>query len=644
MALLHRILVVGLGVVCLNGHAMATGPYAAPPMLDAAVASGSLPPVQERLPREPAIIDTGGEIGRYGGELRVVSSSANQLSELTVILPEPLLRFDADGRTVVPNVARHWELSEDGRLITIYLREGMRWSDGEPVTVDDVLFAYDDVIRNLDISPIFSPRYLVGGKPMQIERVDDHTFRIHFAEPYGAVPYMLTHARLKEALVLPKHWLRQFHPRYRPISELEDLAREHGFAAWDELFRDRNALSNSWGISPQTSPEYPTLSAWKVASAPSSGHVILERNPYYWKVDRAGNQLPYIDSIHSTEVIQKEARSIKIISGNVDLAAMAGAFEDAPLYLTNRQRGNYRVHFWECNWGTRVACYLNQTARDPVLRKIFQNRDFRIALSLGIDRQEINDVLYFGQCMPRQLTVNRVCSYFDDSYTRIHAEYDPQRANRMLDEIGLKRRHPGGWRLRPDGKILAISCPVLDGGFRPQTAEMLKDYWEDLGILMAVRIMEPSLWVTRWEANALDILVRPDDVATDIMVLSNSVYGLEYWGRSWFLHFNSQGARGEQPPDHIVKLYEIWRQMRSTIDDAKRVALGRQLIRSQAENLWGIGTVGRNRRPIIVSNRLHNVPAEGLWGYPWLATVLHHPEQFFLDRDDQEADGAEPEN
>ena len=637
---LVRTLVVCVVASCLSDRAIGTGPFAEPPALGDEVRAGNLPPVRERLPREPAVVDTGGKIGRYGGRMRVISSTPNQLSELSVILPEPLLRFDPDGRTVVPNVARHWELSDDGTSITIHLRAGMRWSDGEPVTVDDVLFAYDDVLRNEAITPVFPSRYLVGGEPMEVERIDDTTFRMRFAEPYGAIAYMLTHARGPEALLLPKHWLRRFHPRYRSESQLADLAREHGFSSWQELFRDRNALSKPWGVTPQTAPDYPTLSAWNVASVPSPGHVVLERNPYYWKVDREGNQLPYIDSIVSTQISQKEAQSIEIISGKVDLAAMEGPFEDAPLFLSHRQRGGYRVHFWECNWGTRVACYLNQTVRDPVLRDIFQNRDFRIALSLGINRQEINEVLYFGQCMPRQLTVNRVCSYFEESFVHVHAEYDLDRANRMLDEIGLKRRRPGGWRLRPDGKILAISCPVLNGGFRPQTAELIKDYWEDLGILVAVRIMEPTLWFTRAQANSLDILLRPDDVATDVMVLSTMVYGIQHWGRTWFMYLNSQGRTGEKPPDRIMELYEIWLRMRSTTDVSQRAALGRQLIRSQAENLWGIGTVGRNTRPIIVSNRLKNVPSDGLWGYPWLATALHHPEQFFLEEDDPESDGA----
>ena len=614
--------------------------YTEAPMLGALVEAGSLPPVQKRLPHEPPVVDTGGEIGRYGGQMRVISSQPNRMGELSVVLPEPLLRFDPDGRTVVPNVARHWELSEDGTSITIHLRKGMRWSDGAPVTVDDVLFAYDDVLRNEKIMPVFPARYTVGGKPMQMQRIDDYTFRMDFAEPCGAFPYFLTHARGPDSLLLPKHWLRKYHAKYTDPAQLEELARERGFSQWYELFQDRNAESRLEGIGPLTAPDYPVLSAWHVVSVPSAGHVILERNPYYWKVDREGHQLPYIDSILSTFMGQKEAQGIAIISGDVDLAAMEGGFDDAPLFLSHRERGNYQVHFWECNWGTRVACYLNQTHRDPVLRKIFQNRDFRIALSLGINREEINNVLYFGQCMPRQLTVNRVCSYFEAEFASIHAEYDPDRANRMLDEIGLHRRRPGGWRLRPDGRILAFSCPVLEGGFRPQTAELLKDYWEDLGILMAVRVMEHSLFATRRQANALDILLYPDDVATDVMVLNSPVYGLHNWGWSWHLYLSTQGRTGERPPDHVMKLHEIWQQMRRTADVNERLTLGRKLIRSQAENLWGIGTVGRNSRPIIVTNRLRNVPAEGLWGWPWLATVLHHPEQFYLSNDESDSDGA----
>jgi len=304
--------------------------------------------------------------------------------------------------------------------------------------------------------------------------------------------------------------------------------------------------------------------------------------------------------------------------------------------MNHRQQGNYRVYFYECNWGSRVAYYLNQTHRDPVLREIFQNRKFRIALSLGINRSEINQVLHFGKCQPKQLTVNPVCSYYRSEFGQSYAEYDPEKANQLLDEIGLHQRR-GGWRIRPDGEILAISCEVLEGGFRPQTTELIKEYWEDLGILVAFRVVDHNLWRTRWQGNLLDIMIFPDDVATDVSVLNVMVYGIQNWAPQWWRYFSSNGEKGEKPPPGIRQLYNIWREMVRTTDEAHRTRLGTELIRSQAENLWGLGTIARMVRPIIVSHRLHNVPEQGLWGYPWRATSLHHPEQFYLAQNNDSA-------
>ena len=638
-------------LTCHGAHVFAADQSIEPPLLQAPilqapiledqVRSGRLPPVGERLPNEPAVVDAAGVIGRYGGQLRVMSSNPTQLNELTYFLTEPMLRFAADGRTIRPNVARRWLMSDDGRTITIWLRKGMRWSDGAPLTVQDVLFAFEDVLKNEALTPVFPSAYACGGEPMQIEAIDDHAFRIRFAEPYGSFPYFLIHSVASRSLVMPRHWLKQFHPKYTPEAEILKRAREHGFEQWHELFLDQNFLVRATGVGPNTPPQYPVLSAWHVHSAPAEGNVLLSRNPYYWKVDRAGNQLPYIDTIHSTFIAKHEAQNLKLISGQIDFAGMEGTFDNAPLFLSHRRKGRYRVFFWECNWGARVAFYLNQTHRDPVLRALFQDREFHIALSLGINRAQINDVLYFGKCQPQQLTANPACSYYESRFARAHAQYDADEANRILDRIGLAARR-GRWRVRPDGKVLTINCQVLDGGFRPQTAELVKEYWEDLGVLVSMRVVDPNLWRTRAGANAMDVCIYPDDVATDVMILNAPVYGIQTWAPLWARYFNSGGAKGEQPPPHVVELYEAWSQMRRTTNDARRIELGKKLIRSQAQNLWGIGTVGRLVRPIIVSNRMRNVPAEGLWGYPWLATCLHHPERFFLVGEGEASDEAIP--
>jgi peptide/nickel transport system substrate-binding protein len=554
------------------------------PLLAEQVKAGLLLPVAQRLPKDPALVDVPGhKIGKFGGQLEVLSSSVTNMTEMDFILIEPLIRFQADGKTLAPNLAREWKIADEGRSITIFLREGMRWSDGQLVTMEDVLFAWNDVICNNKITPVMPPIYVVDGQPMRLQPIDDFTFELRFSQPYGAILYALTRSILESSLILPKHYLRQFHPRYRPESEIKALAMKAGYNEWYQLFNRQNAALNPSSL--QVPPDCPVLTAWKVRQSPAPNHVILERNPYYWKVDRDGNQLPYIDRIHSECIANPEVRNLKLISGQVDLGAMEGAFDTTPLFLSHAKNNHYRVCFWTCNWGSRVALYLNQTHPDLVLRKIFQEKEFRIALSLGINREEINKVLYFGRCTPRQLTVNPVCSFFQEGFDKVYAQYDPALANRKLDALGLKRRQTGGWRYRPDGKVLAISCEVYDGGFRPQTTELIKEYWEELGILVDFRVINDMLWLTRYQANALDLVIVPDDVATDITVLNTPVYMISYWAPLWSRYLMSEGKQGERPPPLVWDMYNCWKTLRGTTDPDKRLCLGRWLIGTQAENL-----------------------------------------------------------
>ena len=306
----------------------------------------------------------------------------------------------------------------------------------------------------------------------------------------------------------------------------------------------------------------------------------------------------------------------------------------------------YPKNSWQESTGSRVSYYFNQTHRDPVLRKIFQDRRFRIALSLAIDRQEINEMVYFGKCKPRQETVNRMCSFFEPEFATIYAQYDPERANRLLDEMGLQRRGPGGWRYRPDGQQLVISMNLYDVPPVVKTAELVKEHWAAVGVVLNWRMVRNDL-VGLWiRGNSLDMLNDSNNVATEIMVLRELLLRIRYWAPLWYRWLHSQGQQGEEPPQQIKDLYKVWKDLRKTADPKERIRLGKKLIRSQAENLWGIGTIGDTFRPIIINNRLHNVPefmkdkdgnlVEGepaLWGYPWYGTLLHHPEQFYIEED-----------
>ncbi len=614
------------------------------PMLRARVEAGELPPVSQRLPADPMVVRPYERVGIYGGRLRVITGEAQRLIECLYMLMTPLLRFASDGRTIVPNVARHWEMSDDGRVFTIYLRRGMKWSDGVPVTVRDVQFAWEDILLDPELTPVVPVAFSVAGKPMKVEPVDDHTFRLVFAEPYGALPYFLTRTQQVLSLVQPAHYLKRFHRNYAPLEDLERMARDHGVERWYELFTLVNFARKAPG--PTVPPDFPTLAPWQVAESPATGHVILRRNPFHWQVDTEGNQLPYIDEIHSQWFGNPEARNLKAVTGEIDFVRSFARFNDAPLFLSNQAKGNYRVMFWKANHGTRVAYYFNQTHVDPAKRAVYQDRRFRIALSHAIDRDEINDVVYYGQGKPRQDTANSVSSFFEPHFATAHLAYDPERAERMLDEIGLHRRGVAGWRTLPSGRTLSITLDVFPLEPYGRSAELIREYWQSVGILINCRTVQGALTAARVQGNEHDVVGYPNDVATDPMVINRPLYEINAWAPLWSRWFQSPEDRrhGERPPRAIVDLYDAWRELRTTTVAEQRVRLGKQIMQYQADHLLAIGTVGETLNPVIVANRLHNVPRwrtdengrilEGqraLSGWPWLATFLHHPEQWFLE-------------
>jgi len=600
------------------------------------VAERKLPPVDERLPADPLVVECVDRIGVYGGEIRTITPVPTWLVEEMYMLREPLVRFAGDGVTIEPNLAESWEMANDWRSIVVHLRRGLRWSDGVPVTTEDVLFAWNDVLLNEEITPIPPSHFVVEGVPMRVQALDDLRFRVSFNEPYGSMVYALIQSVTASSLVQPKHYLKRFHAAYGSREEIEIEARAHGFDHWFEWFRDVNHTVR-W-TNGQTPPDYPTLSAWRILDAPVSGHVILERNPYYWKIDTDGNQLPYIDRIHSEYMATPESRNLVYISGEIDFAQ--NSMQNGPLLLSHQSRGNYTVRLWPEIQGSRVTLFLNQTHPDPDLRRLFRKPEFRRALSLAINREEINTILHFGKCNPRQWTVNPASSFYESQWEQSYAEFDPGKGNLILDQLGLERKGPRGWRHFPNGRQVVINPVVIEGGFRPETMELVGDYWAAVGILLNWRVVQTELVITKLKGNLLDLAVYPCESSSDIGFIFHPLLQIGYWGPRWADWFLSNGAQGEKPPEEILSLWRTWKKMRQTGDPAERIRLGKEIVRSQAENLYGIGLVGGTMNAVLVSDRLKNVPGDGLLtGWPFGVASLYHAEQFYIEDPEKETAG-----
>ncbi|MEW5817319.1 MAG: ABC transporter substrate-binding protein, partial [Spirochaetota bacterium] len=325
----------------------AASKYNEAPMLAEMVKAGKLPSVDQRLPEEPYVQKVVEEIGKYGGMLRVVSNEASKLGDGRNTVGRPMaVKYDFDAATKSPHFVKKWEFSDDGKVITLYYRKGVKWSDGQPFTTEDLRFWYEDVLLNKDLNPSLYPAWKVGGELMKMESVDDYTVRLKFAAPN---PLFLENLAIfaenhwEDGWVYPSHYMKPFHPRYRPKGELDKLVKEKGFNNWWELFKYMSPrLEDAWSVD---KIGIPTLRSHTVTEV-GPNYIVMTRNPYYWKVDPAGNQLPYIDKIY-TQIVERELYQGKVAAGEADFAIRRTDLENLALYKSGEASGNYKVYFWK---------------------------------------------------------------------------------------------------------------------------------------------------------------------------------------------------------------------------------------------------------------------------------------------------------
>ncbi len=610
------------------------------PVLAELVKAGKLPPVVERLPQEPLVVTPVEEVGQYGGTLRSTwygpGSSAGTIQLL--LYESFVLKDPYRGGQIIPNIAEEWTLSEDGRVMTVFLRKGIKWSDGVPFTADDVMFWWEDFVLNDELMPV-KPLWVSkwGGK---VEKVDTYTIKVVFPEPRPVVAYRLLwydaiQGEITQGLgYMPKHYMKQFHPKYTPVEKLEETMKKEGFDTWYSLFSTK---ASTWDRT--LNPELPVLEAW-VLKETSPTRVTFERNPYYWKVDTDGNQLPYIDRIVFTTLQNPEVAVLKVASGEIDLVAEL-PISNYTFFMEGREQGDYRVYLWESAISNQVGLFINQTySEDEVLWDLFREKEFRIALSLAINRNEINQIVYQGLGIPLQVSVSPSSPYYVKEFGESYIQYDPDEANRLLDELGLTKRDKEGYRLRPDGKRLEIlieAITVAEAQQDPILFELIKEYWKNVGIKLDIKPISSTLHSERKGANLLQVVTQHVDRAVDPFITTNGIetffLPLRVGGplpMPWIQWYESEGKQGETPPDYILEGINLYNEAIRTIDESQRNDLVKEILRIQADNLMGIGTVGLVPVQLIVKNDLHNIPEKGIWGWEFRGYTCYHPCQFFF--------------
>jgi len=618
----------------LSGITAQDSMYGEAPMLADMVAAGDLPPVEERLPTNPKVIPVVDEIGTYGGTLRF-ADTGERMDEGFRIRHTGLFRYNFTASEYQPDLAESWEWSNENRTLTIKLREGLKWSDGDDYTTEDVRWHWEDVLNDPDVSPSGPGGFWrPGGEVAIFEVIDDYTFSWTWAIPYPIAmdSFGRTHFGGDNSLYGPSHYLQQFHAKYN--EDAQALAEEEGFETWVDLLNAKRAQGYQLTSMPL---DRPYLDSW-VPIVIESDRVLLERNPYFHQVDPEGNQLPYMDFIEVTLAGDQDLYALRLSAGELDFGARWTRPSDLQLYRENEESGNYTTYIAQSLRPSEFSIFLNQNYSDEQLQPLFQNLDFRAALSMAIDRNEMNDVLFFGLGEAHPPTPLKTLPWFRDEWFNEYLEYHPDQSNELLDGLGLTERDDSGYRLLPNGDRLTIIIHGRD--IHMPGCELISSDYVDIGVELICQEATPDRLEELVEANEHMARMWHIGRATLFGRGTPDNFGVndaraQDWGRQWTLWNQSGGAEGVEPPQEIKDLSELWNEFSQYPSDSPEAAeIGAEYFSYFAEQLPIIPSVGLGPQPVIYSNRLRNVPRENLyWGSDTNFYAPFHVEQWYIAED-----------
>ena len=591
------------------------------PVLAQMVQAGKLPPVEQRLPASPQVVQPVQGVGQYGGTWRLAWTGPADFHAYGRENYDPMLRWPRDPKDAIqPGLAEKWEFNADGSALTLTLRKGLKWSDGQPFTTDDILFWWNDIALDTNLYPAPPPEWVINGKPMTVEASSPEVITLKFGAPNGMALRMLAfHGNQwplnfeRFGFYAPKHYLTQFHPKYN------NGANDY------KLFTDK---------ADDLTPGRPVMTAWHVTSwAAGDRQLIADRNPYYWRVDPQGNQLPYIDQLRLDLVENSEAVNLKAVNGELDMQFRRIDIAKYSLLQENKQKGNYRVLRWDDANGSPVSFFVNQTFPDPDLRRVFQDLRFRQALSYAINRKQINEVSYFGLGKERNALLIAESPFYTPEIEAMYAEFAPEKANQLLDDIGLKKG-ADGFRSLPSGQPLELTVETIEtSGSNFDAIELVRKGWESVGAKTVVKSSERSVFWTRATGNQVQIAQWGTDRGLEPFV--DPIYLFPYDERSWMapaygIWFSTGGQKGEKPEGPLAQAQELFGQFKATIDASKQIELGKQIVKLAHENLWTIETVGALPSIPVIKNNMSNVPDQAVTDWIFMSPGNLDPAQFYL--------------
>ncbi|MGB0853082.1 MAG: ABC transporter substrate-binding protein [Pikeienuella sp.] len=578
------------------------------------VEAEDVPPVAERVPMEPLIVDLearGRTLGKQGGEIRTFIGRAKDIRYMVVYGYARLVGYDETFQ-LKADILKSVEV-EEGRIFTLRLRKGHKWSNGDAFTAEDFRYWWEDIANNAELAPGGPPELMmVKGQPPAFEVIDEVTVRYSWDAPNPRFLPALASAR-PPFIYRPSTFLKKYHATYADPAKLAERVEKKKRKSWAAL---HNKIDNMYKFD---NPKLPTLQPWVNTDKKNNTRYRLERNPFYHRIDKAGVQLPYIDTVEMT-IAAGGLIPAKVNRGEADMQVRGLGFSDAAVLKRGEAEGGYKTYLWSSGTGSDIALYPNQTVADPVWRELMRDVRFRRALSLGISRKALNKSLYYGMALEAGVAALPASPFYSEEKLRSFAKYDPEAANALLDEMGLTARDSDGMRLMPDGRRMVVI--VESAGERQEETdalELIAEMWRDIGIDMTFRSLDRDILRNKASSGQSMMPVwmgwnngvpTPDASPKALAPVDQTNFSWPKWGQ----HFQTSGGAGDAPESPEAKrLLELFKEWSLASSASQKAAIWEEMLEIHADQVFAIGLVSASPQPVVFSARMKNVTEEGVF-------------------------------
>lgn len=609
----------------------------------------ALLPLAQRLPQEPLVIAPYQSIGKYGGILHGISKATESgTSDLLSLRHVNLVRFSDDLATVVPNVAKSWQWNTDFTVLKVNLRKGHKWSDGAPFTAHDVAFWYNNILMDKQVIEKPKDRFLSAGKAVKIKVLSDTSIEFTMNEP--APGFLDNFAQDYAQPFLPKHLLEKFHPAFN--KNADKLAKSLGFDSGYDVVNFYYGQSDWKDIpTPLLKDNAASMrlvkAGYTAIMATLESHIVVEEslegrhlvaNPYFFQVDTVGNQLPYINEISEVYIGDEDIQTAKLISGEVDYKAQAVNLPQAPVLLENKDSGGYEISLRPSIAQTTFA--FNLTDKNAEKRAVFNDINFRRAMSVAMKRNKINEIAYFGLGKPTQYTGfdADTTPFITEDLKNSWIKFDQKLANELLDKAGVVDKDGDGLRDLPSGKKFELKIQYATQGTPSEVVEIVAESWTDVGVKTTIKEVTSDEYRNSQTANDLSVLSwvmgRPlANIASNTETLVPP-YGSFFDLRTamlWSQYIETKGTEGIKPPATVAKmkmLTDRFVTLKAGTKESNDVGL--KIATRVVDDLFIIGTV-KAVSPVYRSNALQNFSVPKTSSYEFYRMYPYLPSQWYLN-------------